>query len=196
MKVAIIKYNAGNVKSVEIALERLGISPVLTDDPAEILSSDKIIFPGVGEASSAMEYLKNRKLDTVILNATQPFLGICLGMQLMCLHSAENDTVCLGIFQQNVMQFDVNKIHLKSPQIGWNNIYNLKTSLFKEVAENSYCYFVHGYFATLGEQTIATSNYGLEYSSALNHKNYFGVQFHPEKSADTGSKIIQNFLES
>lgn len=195
MKVAVIKYNAGNVKSVEIALERLGISPVLTDDPAELLSSDKIIFPGVGEASSAMEYLKNHQLDTVILNATQPFLGICLGMQLMCLHSAENDTSCLGIFQENVLQFDVNKIHLKSPQIGWNNIYNLNTSLFKGITENSYCYFVHGYFATLGEETIATSEYGLEYSAALNHKNYFGVQFHPEKSADTGSKIIQNFLE-
>lgn len=195
MKVAVIKYNAGNVKSVEIALERLGISPFLTDDPAEILSSDKIIFPGVGEASSAMEYLKNHQLDNVILHATQPFLGICLGMQLMCLHSAENDTTCLGIFQENVLQFDVNKIHLKSPQIGWNNIYNLNTSLFKGIAENSYCYFVHGYFATLGEQTIATSEYGLEYSAALNHKNYFGVQFHPEKSADTGSRIIQNFLE-
>jgi glutamine amidotransferase len=195
MKVAIIKYNAGNVKSVEIALARLGISAVLTDDPAEILSSDKIIFPGVGEASSAMEYLKTHHLDKVILNATQPFLGICLGMQLMCTHSAENDTECLGIFKEKVFQFDVNTIHLKSPQIGWNNIYHLKTSLFKGVPENSYCYFVHGYFATLGAQTIATTEYGLEYSAALNHKNYFGVQFHPEKSADTGSRIIQNFLE-
>ena len=195
MKVAIIKYNAGNVKSVEIALERLGINPVLTDDSAEILSSDKIIFPGVGEASSAMEYLKKHQLDSVILNASQPFLGICLGMQLMCLHSAENDTVCLGIFQEKVAQFDAKKIQLKSPQIGWNNIYHLKTPLFKGVAENSYCYFVHGYYATLGERTIATTEYGLEYSAALHHKNYFGVQFHPEKSADTGSKIIQNFLE-
>lgn len=195
MKVAVIKYNAGNVKSVEIALERLGISPVLTDDPAEILSSDKIIFPGVGEASSAMEYIKNHQLDKVILNATQPFLGICLGMQLMCLHSAENNTACLGIFQENVLQFDTNKIHLKSPQIGWNNIYRLNTTLFNGIAENSFCYFVHGYYATLGEQTIATTEYGLEYSAALNYKNYFGVQFHPEKSADTGSRIIQNFLE-
>ena len=195
MKVAIIKYNAGNVKSVEIALERLGINPVLTDDSAEILSSDKIIFPGVGEASSAMEYLKKHQLDSVILDATQPFLGICLGMQLMCLHSTENDTPCLGIFQENVTQFDINMIQLKSPQIGWNNIYHLQTPLFKGVEENSFCYFVHGYFATLGKQTIATTEYGLEYSAALHHKNYYGVQFHPEKSADTGSRIIQNFLE-
>lgn len=195
MKVAIIKYNAGNVKSVEIALERLGINPVLTDDSAEILSSDKIIFPGVGEASSAMEYLKKHQLDSVILDATQPFLGICLGMQLMCLHSTENDTPCLGIFQEKVTQFDINMIQLKSPQIGWNNIYHLQTPLFKGVEENSFCYFVHGYFATLGKQTIATTEYGLEYSAALHHKNYYGVQFHPEKSADTGSRIIQNFLE-
>lgn len=195
MKVAIIKYNAGNVKSVEIALERLGINPVLTDDSAEILSSDKIIFPGVGEASSAMEYLKKHQLDSVILDATQPFLGICLGMQLMCLHSTENDTPCLGIFQEKVTQFDINMIQLKSPQIGWNNIYHLQTPLFKGVEENSFCYFVHGYFATLGKQTIATTEYGLEYSAALHYKNYYGVQFHPEKSADTGSRIIQNFLE-
>lgn len=195
MKITIIKYNAGNVKSVQIALERLGINAILTDDPTEILSSDKIIFPGVGEASSAMEYLKKLQLDQVILNATQPFLGICLGMQLMCLHSSENETPCLGIFKEKVLKFDVNAFQLKSPQIGWNNIYNLKTSLFNGIDENSYCYFVHGYYATKGEHTIASAQYGLEYSAAINDKNFYGVQFHPEKSATIGSIIIQNFLE-
>ena len=194
MKIAIIKYNAGNVKSVEIALERLGISSILTDDPAEILSADKIIFPGVGEASSAMNYLKARGLDRVILEVTQPFLGICLGMQLMCTFSEENNAVCLGVFQEKVLKFDSATINLKTPQIGWNNIYNLSSPLFKDVTENSYCYFVHGYFASMGDQTIATAEYGLEYSAALKHNNYYGVQFHPEKSADVGSKIIQNFI--
>ena len=196
MKIAIIKYNAGNVKSVEIALERLGISPLLTDDPDEIRSSDKVIFPGVGEASSAMRYLKERNLDKIIVESTQPFLGICLGMQLMCQFSEENNTTCLGIFPERVKKFDAESIQLKVPQIGWNNIFDLKTPLFNGVAENSYCYFVHGYYASLGDHTIAKAAYGIEYSAGLNRDNFYGVQFHPEKSADVGSKIIQNFIET
>lgn len=195
MKVVVIKYNAGNVKSVEIALERLGISSILTDSPDEILTADKIIFPGVGEASSAMKYLKQRGLDQVILDVKQPFLGICLGMQLMCSHSEENNTTCLKIFPENVLKFEANALKLKIPQIGWNTIYNLKSPIFKGVNENSYCYFVHSYYASLGMQTISTTNYGLEYSSGLQLKNYYGVQFHPEKSAENGTKIIQNFLQ-
>jgi glutamine amidotransferase len=195
MKIAIIKYNAGNVRSVEIALERLGISSILTDDAAEILSSDKIIFPGVGEASSAMRYLRERKLDQIIMSAKQPFLGICLGMQLMCQYSEENSTTCLGLFPEQVRKFNADLIHLKIPQIGWNNIFELKSPLFKNIAENSYCYFVHGYYASLGEHTIAHADYGMQYSAALNHANFYGVQFHPEKSAEVGSTIIQNFLD-
>lgn len=195
MKIAIIKYNAGNVKSVEIALERLGISSMLTDDPAEILSADKIIFPGVGEASSAMRYLKERNLDQIITDAKQPFLGICLGMQLMCHYSEENNTACMGIFPEEVKKFNVDLIHLKIPQIGWNNIFDLKTPLFDGVSENSYCYFVHGYYASLGQHTIANAAYGLQYSAALNQDNFYGVQFHPEKSAEVGGKILKNFLD-
>ncbi len=195
MNIVIVKYNAGNVKSVEIALERLGVSSVLTDDPEKILSADKIIFPGVGEASSAMNYLKQRNLDATILAAKQPLLGICLGMQLMCLHSEENNTQCLGVFNEHVLKFDAVQLHLKTPQIGWNNIYGLSTPLFKGVDENSYCYFVHGYYASSGEQTIATTKYGIEYSAALHQNNFYGVQSHPEKSADIGSKIIQNFID-
>lgn len=194
MKIAIIKYNAGNVKSVEIALERLGISSLLTDDADEILSADKIIFPGVGEASSAMRYLKERSLDQVIKDAKQPFLGICLGMQLMCRSSEENNTDCLGIFSEEVKKFNPDVIQLKSPQIGWNNIFELASPIFKDIAANSYCYFVHGYYAHLGKHTIARANYGMDYSAALNYNNFYGVQFHPEKSAEIGSKIIQNFL--
>lgn len=195
MKIAIIKYNAGNVKSVEIALERLGVSSLLTDDADEILSADKVIFPGVGEASSAMRYLRDRSLDQVIIDVKQPFLGICLGMQLMCQYSEENNTDCLGIFSEEVKKFNPDIIQLKSPQIGWNNIFDLTSPIFAGVAENSYCYFVHGYYVHLGLDTIATASYGLNYSAALHHHNFYGVQFHPEKSAEVGSKIIQNFLE-
>ena len=194
MKIAIIKYNAGNVRSVEIALERLGVTSFLTDDAEEILSADKIIFPGVGEASSAMRYLIAKSLDQVILDAEQPFLGICLGMQLMCRSSEENNTDCLGIFSEEVKKFNPDVIKLKSPQIGWNNIFELASPIFKDIAENSYCYFVHGYYAHLGKHTIAKAAYGMDYSAALNFKNFYGVQFHPEKSAEVGGKIIQNFL--
>ena len=194
MKLVIIKYNAGNVRSVQFALERLGVEPLLTDDPVEILSADRIIFPGVGEASSAMAYLKERGLDKVILDAKQPFLGICLGMQLMCAHSEENDTPCLDIFQEKVMRFVADESSQKIPQIGWNTIHGLKSALFNGVAENSHCYFVHSYYASLGNHTIATTDYCGGFSAALQTRNYYGVQFHPEKSAEVGSSIIKNFL--
>jgi len=194
MKLVIIKYNAGNVRSVQFALERLGIEPVLSDDPFVILSADKILFPGVGEASSAMDYLKQRGLDNVILDANQPFLGICLGMQLMCSHSEENDTPCLGIFPETVKRFVANEAQIKIPQIGWNTILDLKTPLFKDVEENSHCYFVHSYYASLGNHTIAQTDYCGGFSAALQTRNFYGVQFHPEKSAEAGSTIIKNFL--
>lgn len=194
MVLTIVKYNAGNIQSVLYALERIGVSAIVTDDHETIQKSDKVIFPGVGEASSAMRYLKERKLDELLIGLRQPVLGICLGMQLMCSYSEENITRCLGIFDEKVKKFiPVNKAQ-KVPQIGWNNISNMKSGLFKEVPENSYCYFVHGYYAALGEHTIATTDYISPYSSALQRDNFYGVQFHPEKSAAVGEKIIQNFL--
>lgn len=194
MNLVIIKYNAGNIQSVLYALERISMEAVVTDDHEQIKNADKVIFPGVGEASSAMRYLKERGLDEVIKNLTQPVLGICLGMQLMCKYSEENDTECLNIFNEEVRRFnpplgDGGKV----PQIGWNNIYDLKTDLFKEVADNSYCYFVHGYYAALGEHTIATTDYVQPYSSGLYRDNFYGVQFHPEKSAKVGEQILKNF---
>ena len=194
MKTVIIIYNAGNIQSVLYALERIGVSALVTDSIQEIQTADKVIFPGVGEASTAMQYLRERKLDELIVNLKQPVLGICLGMQLMCRHSTENDTACLGIFEEQVKQFETIETSIKIPQIGWNTITALKTPLFKGIAENSFAYFVHGYFAALGKHTIATSNYIQDYSSALHKDNFYGVQFHPEKSALVGEQIIQNFL--
>ncbi len=203
--VTIIKYNAGNIQSVLYALERIGVSAIVTDDHEQIIAADKIIFPGVGEARSAMNYLNERGLDKVIKNLTQPVLGICLGMQLMCRYSEENDTPCLSIFGEEVKKFasphppesssgQALKGGIKIPQIGWNNIYDLKSPLFKNVPEESYCYFVHGYYAALGEHTIATTNYVQPYSSALHRGNFYGVQFHPEKSAVVGEQILKNFI--
>ena len=194
MNVVVIKYNAGNVRSVQFALERLGVNPILSDNAEIILSADKVIFPGVGEASSAMAYLKERKLDRVITEVKQPFLGICLGMQLMCSYSEENNTPCLGIFKEEVKRFIPTDRSEKVPQIGWNSIGGLKTRLFDKIAENSFCYFVHSYYASQGEHTIATADYCGPYSAALQIDNYYGVQFHPEKSADTGERILKNFL--
>ena len=194
MKIAIIKYNAGNIRSVLYALERIGYTATVTDDADEIKKAGKVIFPGVGEASTAMNYLKERNLDQLICSLTQPVLGICLGMQLMCRYSEENDTSCLGIFKEDVKKFKSENLKVKIPQIGWNNIYDLKTGLFKDVAENSYCYFVHSYYASAGEHTIGTTNYIQPYSSALHKGNFYGVQFHPEKSADAGEQILKNFL--
>ena len=194
MKLVMIKYNAGNVRSLQYALERIGVSPVVTDDSEEILGADKIIFPGVGEASSAMKYLKEKGLDSVIKQAKQPFLGICLGMQLMCSHSEENDTECLGIFPEKVKLFQSTDPTIKIPQIGWNNISSLKTDLFKNISDHSFCYFVHSYFAAYGDDTIASTDYCGVYSSALHKQNFYGVQFHPEKSATTGETILKNFI--
>jgi len=194
MNLTILQYNAGNIQSVLYALERLGVVATVTDDPAMIQAADKVIFPGVGEASSAMAYLKERNLDQLIVALKQPVLGICLGMQLMCKHSAENDTNCLGIFEEQVLAFKATDNTIKVPQIGWNNIINLKTALFNGVPENSYTYFVHGFYAGLGDNTIATTDYIQPYSSALQKNNFYGVQFHPEKSAAIGEQIIQNFL--
>lgn len=197
MNLVIIKYNAGNIQSVLYALERIGVEAIVTDNVDEIQRADKVIFPGVGEASSAMRYLRERGLDNVIKNLQQPVLGICLGMQLMCRFSEENNVECLGIFDEDVKYFAKaadagNK--LKIPQIGWNNIYNLKTPLFKNLPDNSYAYFVHSYYAALGDHTIATTDYILPYSSALHKDNFYGVQFHPEKSADKGEQILKNFI--
>ena len=194
MNLSIIQYNAGNIQSVLYALERLGVTATVTDDPSIIQASDKVIFPGVGEASTAMAYLKERNLDQLIVSLTQPVLGICLGMQLMCQHSAENDTNCLGIFEEQVLAFKATEMTQKVPQIGWNNIMHLKTDLFKAVPENSFAYFVHGFYAGLGDNTIATTDYIQAYSSGLHKDNFYGVQFHPEKSAEVGEQIIQNFL--
>ncbi len=194
MKTVIIKYNAGNIQSVLYALERIGVSAIVTDSIQEINTADKVIFPGVGEASTAMQYLRERNLDELIKNLKQPVLGICLGMQLMCIHSTENDTACLGIFEEQVKQFETIEPSIKIPQIGWNTITALKTPLFKGIAENSFAYFVHGYYAAKGQHTIATTNYIQDYSSALQKDNFYGVQFHPEKSAKAGEQIIQNFL--
>ena len=194
MKTVIIKYNAGNIQSVLYALERIGVSAMVTDAIEEIQTADKVIFPGVGEASSAMQYLRERNLDTLIKNLKQPVLGICLGMQLMCTHSTENNTNCLGIFEEQVKHFETPDTTIKVPQIGWNTIAELKTSLFKGIGENSFAYFVHGYYAAKGKHTIASTNYIQDYSSALQKDNFYGLQFHPEKSALVGEQIIQNFL--
>jgi glutamine amidotransferase len=194
MNLSIIQYNAGNIQSVLYALERLGVSATVTDDPAMIQAADKVIFPGVGEASTAMAYLKARNLDQLIVSLKQPVLGICLGMQLMCKHSEENNTSCLGIFEEQVLAFKATENTIKVPQIGWNTINHLKTELFKDVSENSFAYFVHGFYAGLGDNTIATTDYIQPYSSALQKNNFYGVQFHPEKSAAIGEHIIQNFL--
>ncbi len=196
MNLVIIKYNAGNIQSVRYALDRIGANATVTDDIATIQAADKVIFPGVGEASTAMQYLRERKLDELIVGLKQPVLGICLGMQLMCKHSEENNTDCLKIFEEEVKQFKPGAATaLKVPQIGWNNIYDLKSPLFSGISEQSYCYFVHGFYAALGEHTIATTDYVQPYSSALHRDNFYGVQFHPEKSAETGEQILANFLK-
>ena len=194
MKVSIIKYNAGNVQSVLFALERIGINAVVTDNISILKSSDKVIFPGVGEASSAMKYLKEKNLDDVIINLKQPVLGICLGMQLMCNYSEEGNTNCLGIFETEVKLFPTESKKIKVPQIGWNTIYDLKTDLYKNIKENEYMYFVHSYYAEVSEHTIAKTTYEIEYSSSLQKNNFYATQFHPEKSSDVGQNILENFI--
>ena len=191
----VIRYNAGNIRSVLLALERLGATAVVTDDPDAIRTADRVLFPGVGEASSAMRYLRDRGLDEVIRSLRQPFLGICLGMQLMCRHSEENDTECLGIFDEDVRRFDPVGSPLKVPQMGWNGITSLRGPLFRGVAEDNHVYFVHSYHATLGPDTRAVTEHIVPFSAALGRDNFHGVQFHPEKSASAGEAILRNFLE-
>lgn len=192
MKVAIVKYNAGNIQSVKNALNRLGVESVVTDDAESLRHADKVIFPGVGEASSAMNYLRTRNLEAVVKSLTQPVLGICLGMQLLCEFSEENNTKCLGVLPYRVKKFTAD--NLKVPQIGWNNVFGLKTDLFADIEENSYFYFVHSFYVESGAATIATCDYGLNFSAAINYKNFYAVQFHAEKSGAVGAKILENFL--
>jgi glutamine amidotransferase len=191
MKIVIINYGAGNIQSIMFAIERLGYKAVLSNNPDEIKSADKVIFPGVGEASYAMKMLQESGLDVLIPTLKQPVFGICLGMQLMCNFSEEGDTKGLGIFDVDVVKFSSK---VKVPQMGWNTIYNLKSDLFKGIAEDEYMYLVHSYYAPLCAETIATTNYELEYSSALENDNFYGTQFHPEKSGDIGEQILANFI--
>lgn len=191
MKTVIIRYNAGNIRSVMLALQRLGVSAVLSDDPDEIHSADKVIFPGVGEASSAMRYLRARRLDEVLRQLRQPVLGICLGMQLLCTHSEENDTDCMGIFPVKVRRFP--PVH-KVPQIGWNQLTATTSPLFVGLEEEPYVYFVHSYYAEMSPYTIATADYGLPFSAALHRDNFYAAQFHPEKSSQAGERLLSNFL--
>jgi glutamine amidotransferase len=192
MKVAIIQYNAGNTCSVDFALQRIGIEAIITDDAKLIRAADKVIFPGVGAAGTAMGYLKEKKLVDVMKELKQPVLGICLGMQLMCTWSEEGDTECLGIFDQQVKKFPAGVS--KVPHMGWNNICDLRSPLFKELEENAFVYYVHSYYVSAGANTIATTHYGVTYSGALQQDNFYGVQFHPEKSASAGQKILENFI--
>jgi imidazole glycerol-phosphate synthase subunit HisH len=198
MKIVIIKYNAGNIRSVDFALQRLGVSALITSDHDEIRKADRVIFPGVGEASNTMSYLKYHKLDTLICDLRQPVLGICLGLQLMCSHSEESDTKCLGIFREEVRKFlpkPGSSVSLKVPHMGWNSISDLKTPLFNNVGEEEYFYFVHSFYATTGVDTAATCKYIVPFSAALQRDNYYATQFHPEKSGKAGAKILENFLK-
>ncbi|MCL1821496.1 MAG: imidazole glycerol phosphate synthase subunit HisH [Prolixibacteraceae bacterium] len=197
MKLVVIKYNAGNIESVSNALLKYGVIADVTGDPEKIRNADKVIFPGVGEAKTTMSYLQKEGLDTLIKSLKQPVLGICLGLQLMCSHSEEGDTTCLGIFQEKVKRFvpqeGFENIY-KVPHVGWNVIYDLKNRLFTPENEGQYVYFVHSYYADPGAHTVATCNYIHPFSAALNKDNFYATQFHPEKSGDTGSAILHNFL--
>ncbi len=192
MKIVIIDYGAGNIQSIQFAIKRLGFDAVLSNNPIEIQQSDKIIFPGVGEASSAMKMLKESGLDKLIPTLKQPVLGICLGMQLMCKYSEEGNTNCLEIFDVNVVKFS-NVV--KVPQMGWNTIFNLKSKLFENVSENEFMYLVHSFYVPNTDLAIANTNYEVSYASALQKNNFYGVQFHPEKSGKWGEKILDNFLK-
>lgn len=195
MNVAIIKYNAGNIFSVDYALKRIGITPIITADKETIMKADKVIFPGVGEAETTMKYLKENNMDLLIKDLKQPVLGICLGMQLMCRHSEEGNVDCLGIFNTDVKHFIPEVHENKVPHMGWNTIENTSSLLFKGFEKDEYVYFVHSYYVPLNEHTAAETNYILPYSSALHKDNFYATQFHPEKSGRTGERILRNFLD-
>ncbi|WP_185869216.1 imidazole glycerol phosphate synthase subunit HisH [Blattabacterium cuenoti] len=194
MKTIIIKYPAGNVQSVLFSLERIGVKAIVTDSKESIKNAEKIILPGVGEASCAMKYLKEKKLDVLLSELEQPVLGICLGMQLLCKLSEESNTTCIGIFNLLVKKFQSKNRNDKIPQIGWNTVHNLKGPLFENIPDGSYQYFVHSYYAPLGKYTTARTEYIISYSAALQKKNFYAVQFHPEKSSYVGHKILENFI--
>lgn len=201
MDVAIVKYNAGNIYSVVDAMKRLGINPILTDDAEMLQKADRVLFPGQGQAKEAMEYLKAHHLDQVIRDLKQPVLGICVGQQLLCRHSEEGDVDCIGIFDVDVKRFQPQRHEDKVPAMGWNEIYDLKTDLYKGFGKSSeallhpYSYFVHSYYVPLCEDTIATADYILPYSASLHKDNFYTCQFHPEKSGKVGEQILKNFLE-
>ena len=201
MDVAIVKYNAGNIYSVVNAMKRLGINPILTDDAEMLQKADRVLFPGQGQAKEAMEYLKAHHLDQVIRDLKQPVLGICVGQQLLCRHSEEGDVDCIGIFDVDVRRFLPQRHEDKVPAMGWNEIYDLKTDLYKGFRKSSeallhpYSYFVHSYYVPLCEDTIATADYILPYSASLHKDNFYTCQFHPEKSGKVGEQILKNFLE-
>lgn len=194
MNVAIVKYNAGNIYSVVNSLRRLGVEPVLTDDAVMLGKADCVLFPGQGEARSTMEYLKQRRLDDVIRGLKQPVLGICIGQQLLCRHSEEGDVGCIGVFDADVKRFCPQRHEDKVPQMGWNSVTGLHSQLFEGIPDGEYVYFVHSYYVPLCAYTIATTDYIQPYSAALHRDNFYATQFHPEKSGDTGEKIIENFL--
>lgn len=194
MKVAVVKYNAGNIQSVMNALRRVGVDPVLTDNPLELRKADRVIFPGQGEASHAMEYLQTHGLDQVIKSLTQPVLGICIGQQLMCEHSEEGNVDCLGIFPAQVLRFHPQKHEQKVPHMGWNQLENVQDPLLEGINEGAFVYFVHSFYVPTTDYTIATTNHILSFSSAMRKGNFMATQFHPEKSGSVGERILTNFL--
>jgi len=193
--VAIVKYNAGNIYSVDYGLKRLGIEPVITADPEMLARADRVIFPGQGEAATTMQYLRQHKLDEVICNLRQPVLGICIGMQLLCKQSEEGGTDCLGVFDAPVLKFHPTRHEDKVPHIGWNSLTALKTDLYKDLDEGEFVYFVHSYYVPINDCTIATSDYILPFSASMRKQNFYATQFHPEKSGKVGETILKNFLE-
>ena len=198
MRVAVIKYNAGNIMSVDFALRRLGIEAVVTEDVELLSAADRVIFPGVGEASTTMKYLRDRKLDVLIRELRQPVLGICLGLQLMCSHSEEGNTDCIGIFEEKVRKFvpeTLDKVRYKVPHMGWNGIMTLKGNLFRNIREGSFTYFVHSYYAEPGDHSSALCHHQAEFSASLQKGNFYATQFHPEKSGEAGATILKNFIE-
>lgn len=195
MRIAIVKYNAGNIYSVVNALRRMGIEPDLTDDAHRLMTADKVVFPGQGEARTTMDHLRARGLDKVIRGLKQPVLGICIGQQLLCRHSEEGDTDCLGVFDADVVRFRPERHEEKVPSMGWNSLTHLKTGLYDGVEEGDYVYFVHSYYVPLCPHTIATADYILPYSASLRKDNFYATQFHPEKSGKVGERILKNFIE-